>query len=186
MKVCQIDFQIPGFNEIYISQTFVVERKSGHAIICLFLLEEGCWELYSGARTCRTCYNQGALPFPVIWDNQMQTPWLYIFYSRAGTSHVSGIPSLCRLFQGSLGWEDAKPWESEILALKQHIFWYAIHFLFYFQHICLTKALPADTFTTCSGAYFMLLPDFSITTHPSYLHHHSAGNTGCWDFRFGC
>lgn len=35
-------------------------------------------------------------------------------------------------------------------------------------------------------AYFMLLPDFSITTHPSYLHHQSAGNSGCWDLHLGC
>lgn len=32
---------------------------------------EGCLELYSGARTCRTHYNQATLPFPVILDNQM-------------------------------------------------------------------------------------------------------------------
>lgn len=80
----------------------------------------------------------------------MRTESLYFFSSRSGTSHVPGIPTLCRLFQCFLGWEDAIAWDSEILALKQHIFWCEIYILFYFQHICWTNTLPADTFTTCS------------------------------------
>lgn len=101
MKVCQTDFQIPGFNENYIPQTFVVIRKGGHTTTYHFLLGGGVLGIILRGQNLQNTL-QPSYTSISCYFGQSDVPDS-TFPTAGQVPVMSQAYRLCRIFQDFLG-----------------------------------------------------------------------------------